>query len=261
VAELKIKYHYEKGIADTGKLELYDAAIALKGISRASAIITHAFLNGETRTYGGAAKGAKFYIYTPKRGSFVYEAAIFFAGSVSSGLFYDFVKYGYNEAVGKHDDEAYTSALDKRIEPTIGELPVVLESALDEIHRPIKQDDEIQLTIARPRGEILAVFDSDTAQYLLPSTNPAPHPISGNVTKFNSLTGWGKFFDLIEARTVSFKLNLNSIERQKSFITWSLHETNLGRKGLLYLRANAVIAPSGKIKRYLIMDVSNTPLS
>jgi hypothetical protein len=259
MSELRIKYHYEYGLADTGRLELYDAAIALKGISRASAIITHAFINGEIRTHGESAKGAKFYINSPKRGSFVYEATIWFAGAVSSGLFYDFIKYGFNEAVGKFSNDEYYKALNDRIEPTIGELPAVLESALDDIHRPIKQDNEIKLTIARPRGEKLAVFDSETALYLTPSTIPAPHQIKGHVTKYNSLTGWGKFFDLIEGRTVSFNIGLDSSERQKSLITWSLHESNLSREGLLYLGANAVVAPTGKIKRYIVHNVAETP--
>ena len=259
MSELRIKYRYEYGIADAGKLELYDAAIALRGISRASAIITHAFLNGEVRTRGDAAEGAKFYINTPKRGSFIYEATIWFAGVVSSGVFYDFIKYGFNEAVGKLNNEDYYKSLNERIEPTIGELPAVLESPLDEIHRPIKQDNDIKLTVMRPRGEKLAVFDSDTALYLMPQTVPAPHEISGNVTKYNSLTGWGKFFDLIEGRTVSFNIDLKSSERQRSLITWSLHENNMGRDGLLYLGANAVVAPTGKIKRYIVHNVSDSP--
>jgi hypothetical protein len=152
-------------------------------------------------------------------------------------------------------------ALNEKIEPTIGELPVALESALHEIHRPIRQDKEIKLTVARPRGEKLATFDSDSALYLLPSTVPAPHEISGNVTKYNSLTGWGKFFDLIEKRTVSFNIDLKSSERQKSLITWSLHENNMRRSGLLYLSANAVVAPTGTIKRYIVHSVSDTPIA
>ena len=61
MSELRIKFHYEHGIADTGRLDLYDAAVALRGIARASSIITHAYLNGEIRTHGDGAEGAKFY--------------------------------------------------------------------------------------------------------------------------------------------------------------------------------------------------------
>lgn len=260
MAELRLKFRYEHGVADTGRLEIYDAAVALRGIARASSIITHAYLNGEIRTHGEAAKGAKIYIDTPKKGSFLYEATIWTAGAISSGVFYDFIKYALNEGVGKaNNPDDYYKALDARIEHTIGELPAVLESALDEVHRPIRQDKKITLAVARPRGEELAAFDSDTLLYLQPSTVPAPHEISGNVTKYNSLTGWGKFFDLIERRTVSFNIDLNSSERRRSLITWSLHENNMKRSGLLYLRANAVITPTGRIKRYIVHGVSDSP--
>jgi hypothetical protein len=261
MSELKLKFHYEHGVADSGRLEIYDAAVALRGIARASSIVTHAYLNGEIRTRAEAATGAKIYIDTPKRGSFIYEATIWTAGALTSGVFYDYIKYAFNEAIGKASQpEAHSRALDKRIEPTIGELPAVLESALDEVHRPIRQDKKIVLTVSRPRGEELAVFDSESLLYLQPSTVPAPHEISGNVTKYNSLTGWGKFFDLVEKRTISFSIDLGSSERARSLITWSLHENNMRRAGLLYLSANAVVAPTGRIKRYIVHRVGDSPI-
>jgi hypothetical protein len=261
MAELKIKYHYEHGTAATGRLDLYDASVALNGIARATSIVTHAYLNGEVRSHGDAAHGAKFYINTPKRGSFTYEAVIWAAGAISGGVFYDFVKYAFNEAVGKLDqNEDYSKALAKRIEPTIGELPAVLESSLSDLHRPIRKEHEITLSVERPRGEKLALFNSETALYLLPQTIEAPHPIFGNVTKYNNLTGWGRFFDRTECRTISFNISLKSTERQKSLITWSQHENNMDREGLLYFKADAVVAPNGMIKRYIVKNVDNMPI-
>ena len=258
--EIKLKFHYERGAADSGRLEIYDAAVALRGIARATSMVAHAYLNGEVRTRAEAAIGAKVYIDTPKRGSFVYEAVIWTAGALSSGIFYDFIKYSFNESVGKNlEPESGSKNLEKRIEPTMGELPVALESPLEEIHRPIRQDKKIVLAVTRPRGEVLAEFNTKTLQYLQPDIIPAPHEISGNVTKYNSLTGWGKFFDLIERRTVSFNISLESSERERSLITWSLHENNMGRTGLLYLTANAVVTPSGTIKRYVVHHVGERP--
>jgi len=261
MAELKIKFHYEHGIADTGRLDLYDASVALNGIARAISIVTHAFINGEVRTHGDAAQGAKFYINTPKRGSFTYEASIWVAGAISGGMLYDFVKYAFNEAVGKiNQNNNYSAALTKRIEPIIDELTAVLESPLSDIHRPIRKEPVITLEVTRPRGEVLALFDSETALYLLPQTIPAPHEIVGNVTKYNNLTGWGRFFDRLEGRTISFNISLKSPERQKELITWSQHENNMGREGLLYFTADAVITPTGAIKRYIVKEVSNLPI-
>lgn len=261
MAELKLRFHYEGGIAESGRLELYDAAIALRGIARTSSIITHAYLNGAIRTHGDGAEGAKFYIDTPKRGSFVYEAIVWTAEAINSGLFYDFFKYGLNETVGRNGDNGNSKALNTRIEPTIGELPMVLESALQEMHKPIREDDAVKLVVTKPRGEELAVFDSETGIYLLPSTVPAPHVISGNVTKYNSLTGWGKFYDLVERRTISFNIDLSSSEREKSLITWSLHENNMKRTGLLYFGANAVVSPTSRVKRYIVHHVSDKSLT
>lgn len=262
MAELKLKFHYEHGTADAGRLDLYDASVALSGIARATSMVTHAYLNGEVRTRGEAAHGAKFYINTPKRGSFIYEAVIFIGGAISSGVFYDFVKYAFNEAVGKFEQaEDPYKALEDRIEPTIGELPAVLESPLEEVHRPIRKEHEITLAVARPRGERLAVFDSESALYLLPKIIEAPHPIIGNVTKYNALTGWGRFFDQAERRTVSFNIDLKSSERQRSLITWSLHENNMKREGTLYLKAEAVVTPSGQIKRYNVKKVDDKPIN
>lgn len=262
MAELKIKFKYEHGSADSGRLDLYDASVALNGISRSLAIITHAYLNGEVRKHGDYAKGAKFYIETPKRGSFIYEATIFIAGSVASGIFYDFIKYAFTEAVGKTDQEDNISrSLEKRIEPTIGELPAVLESPLWDMHRPIRKEHEITLIASRPRGEVLACFDYETAQYLEPTTIDYPNTIEGNVTKYNSLSGWGRFFDIKQGRTISFKVDVNAPDRERSLITWSLHEHNMQRSGTLYLRAKAVVTPGGKIKRYLVEEVDNAPFS
>ena len=261
MSELRIKFRYEHGTADTGRLDLYDASVALNGIARATSIVTHAFINGEVRSHGDAAHGAKFYINTPKRGSFIYEAIIWSAGAISGGVFYDFVKYAFNEAVGKIDNnENYSKALAKRIEPTIGELPAVLESPLSDMHRPIRKEPVITMDVTRPRGATLASFDSETALYLLPQTIPAPHPIVGNVTKYNNLTGWGRFFDRLEGKTISFNISLNSPERQRALVTWSQHENNMGRDGLLYLNADAVITPNGAIKRYIVKEVSDQPI-
>ncbi|MBL3557131.1 MULTISPECIES: hypothetical protein [Marinobacter] len=261
MAELKVKFRYQNGTADTGRLGLYNASVALTGVARATSIVTHAYLNGEVRSHGDAAHGAEFYINTPKRGSFTYEAIIWVAGAVSGGVFYDFVKYSFNEAVGKisQPDDMY-SQLAKRIEPTIDELPAILESPLSDMHRPIRKEPVMIMDVTRPRGEKLATFDSETALYLLPQTIPAPHQIVGNVTKYNNITGWGRFFDRIEGRTISFNISLKSPESQRELITWSQHENNRGNEGLLYLSADAVVTPTDVIKRYIVKEVSKSPI-
>ena len=196
MTELGLKFVYDNGSADEHRLDLYDASVSLNGIARSLAITTHAFINGEIKTHGDSAHGAKFFLLPSRRGSFVIETAVWLSEAVAAGLFFDFVKYGFQEAVGLADEAAEPSrALQKRIEPTIGELPATLESALYEVHRPIRQEKGITLTVMRPRGEILVKFDYQTGSHLEPHEISIEEPIIGNVTRYNTLSRWGKFFD------------------------------------------------------------------
>lgn len=253
----RLKFKFENGEADNGRLDLYDGAIALTGISRALAITTHAFTKGEIRTHGDAAYGAKLYLLPSKKGSFVIEAAIWVAGTIGAGIFYDFVKQSFLEAVGSSADDSHLSAaLQKRIEPTLGELPATLESPLAQLHRPIKQDKDMTLSVTRPRGELLVRFDADTATYLEPAVVPLSDVVHGNVTRYNTLSRWGKFFDRTQQRVVSFHLGPGVSEAERSLVTWSLHRSNLNEDGVLAFGGTAVVAPSGGVKRYNIATIS-----
>lgn len=261
MSELRVKFRYENGTANDNRLDLYDGAKSLEGIARALNITIHALLNGEVRTRADAVAGAELYIRAPQNGSFVYEASIFISGAISSGLVYDFIKYAFNEAIGLNENDHRSKALQDRIEPTIGELPAVLENALIDVHRPLLQEPKMKLLVTRPRGEVLVKFNNKTGLYLQPQTMALPDPIIGNVTRYNTLSRWGKLYDRSEKRVISFLLNPDLTERQRSLITWSLHESNLNREGRLYFRATAVVSPSQqRIKRYLISNVSEQPL-
>lgn len=259
--EFKVKFKYEHGTADSNLLDLYDGAKSLEGIARALTITTHALLNGEIRTRADSATGAELYIRAPQSGSFIFEAAVFMGGAISSGVFYDFIKYAFNEAVGLVDESPHRRSLQERVEPTIGELPAVLETALIDVHRPILRAPEMTLSVTRPRGEVLATFDANTALYLQPLTVPRGEPVIGNVTRYNTLSKWGKLYDRSEHRVISFLLNPDMTEHERSLITWSLHQSNLGRDGQLYFKVTAIVTPNQqRTKRYLVSKVSQQPI-
>jgi len=260
--ELKLSFRYAHGNADDGRLNLYDASVALGGISRAIAIITHAYLNGEVCKRADYAKGAQFYIETPKRGSFVYETIIDMAASaIASGLFYEFVKHVFTEAIGKTNQTDFLAEMLKdRTEPTLGELPASLENPLQHMLRPIKTNKDITLTVNDPVDNVLIYLDQEATRYLNPVTKPYPYPVMGYVTKYNVLSGWGKFFDIATGGPISFKLNANLPDKERSLITWSLHEHNVEHSGQLALGVRAVITPNGKIKRYLVQKVEKAPI-
>ncbi len=260
--EFKVKFKYENGLANDGKLDLYNGAASLSGISRSITIATHALINGEIRTRGDMAKGASFYLHAPRRGCFIFEAGVFIAGACSSGMFYDFVKYAFTEAVGKLDEMVNPPrpSVQKRIEPTVGELPAILEPSLIDVHRPIKKSPEMTLAVTKPRGELLVKFDAETESYLHPRDVVMPDPIICNVTRYNTLSRWGKLYDRSENRVISFFLVPELSEKERALITWSLHQSNLNREGTLYLKANAIVSANDRIKRYQVVKVSNQPM-
>lgn len=258
--ELRVKFVYQHADADGGLLDLYDGAKSLEGIARSLAITTHALLNGEVRTRADSATGAELYIRAPQRGSFIYEAIIYTGGVVTSGIFYDFLKHTFNEAVGNLLDEPQSRTLQKRIEPTIGELPAVLESALIDVHRPLIRSPQMTLKVTKPRGEVLANFNESTAQALQPREINLPDPIIGHITRYNTISRWGRLFDYSEHRVISFLLSPDLTERQRSLVTWSLHQANTNADGRLYMKGTAIVSPmQQKIKRYLVTHVSEQP--
>lgn len=260
--ELKVKFVYEHGAADDNRLDLYDGAKSLEGIARMLTITTHALLNGEIRTRADTAQGAELYIQAPRSGSFIYEATIYLGGVITSGMFYDFLKYALNETIGRLDDAPLRPSLQDRIEPTMGELPAVLENALIDVHRPLMQSPQMQLKVTRPRGEVLAIFDRETGLNLQPHNETLDDPVLGNVTRYNTLSRWGKLYDRSEGRVISFHLSENLTDHERSLITWSLHESNLQREHWLYFKVIALkTASQNRTKRYSISRVSQTPIT
>ena len=221
MGEAKLKLLYEGGPADLNRLDLYEGAISLEGVARAIAITTHAYINGEVRTHGDAAKGAKLYLLPSRNGSFEHNVLVWMADATVAGVFFEFLKAAFLEAVGMSEGQAEMSkALQRRIEPTIGELPSVLESPLLEAHRTIRERPEMTLTITRTRGEKLVTFNSNTLAALQPQQRTLDEPIVGNVTRYNALSRWGKFYDRTLGHVVSFLLDDGVSERERSLITW-----------------------------------------
>jgi len=80
-------------------------------------------------------------------------------------------------------------------------------------------------------------FDQATGEYLQPRFGDVENDISGNVTKFNTVSGWGRFYDRSAQRTIPFLLAPNLTDIERALITWSLHQTNIRAVGTIYLRA------------------------
>lgn len=265
MSEVRIIFHYDGGTAAHGSLDIYDAAISLHGLSRALAITTHAFLNdGEIRTRAERVDGAKILIRPPQRGSFQEIVTVVFQSSaveaigysVIAAAFWDFLKWTWSEVIGENSRPSTPTVrrLQDRIEPVMGELVEALEKPIQEIHRPILRDRDIRLGVHRPHvGEVLRM-NSDTLDYVTTSTES--EIVSGllvNVTRYNILSGFGRFFVDVEDRTISFKIADDMTSDQKELLTWSLDQRNRGFPGKILVDVRQVTNARGQVLKYIIL--------
>lgn len=261
----KISYYY--GDADSGRLDMYDASVSLQGFAKALSITTHALLNdGEIRKKGNIINGAKLYISPSRKGSFEelitlvienpFAAAV--GTSVISNVFYDLIKWTWSKTL----DQSYTpktaqiKKLKERVEPFIGEMEEALEIPLEQAHRPIKKCTDMVIAINRNRAGTVVKLDAETLKSVSIQTEQTIiRNVTGNVTRYNIISGIGRFYDDSLRRTVSFKLEENASSSQRRRITWSLHYAQEPGQGKISLDVKRVVSAKGVVRRYLVQKV------
>jgi hypothetical protein len=265
--ELEFKVKYDGGYASKGLLEIYDAGVSIHGLSRALAITTHAFLNnGEIRRRAEGVRGAKIYVSPPRHGSYEEIVKIIFSDeavsaigySIIAAAFWDFFKWTWSAAVGKvvNPKTRYVRRIEDRIEPFIGEISTALESPMAELHRPIVSDNDILIDIVRPRVGSIVTFDQQTLKYVTTrNETEAVHNVSGNITKYNILSGFGRFYDDRLEKTVSFDIDHDMGSEEKRQLTWSLDQRSQGNEGKLLIDVIRVINAKDELKRYRVIAV------
>jgi len=260
---IRITYHY--GDAEHGVLDMYDASVSLQGFARALAITGHALLNdGEIRKKGNRLEGGRLLITPPRRGSF--EELITFiitnkeaiGASIAAAAFYDLLKWTWSTTLDLiyEPQTPHVRKLKDRIEPFIGEMDEALESPLEQAHRPIRQNDEVVISINRPRAGELIQLNNDTLASVSLYTEPDIIHLLGNVTRYNILSGFGRLYDDALGRTISFKVMDDVSTVQKQLLTWSLHYAQAQQGGKVYFDVQRVVSAKGTIKRYLVHAIS-----
>lgn len=179
--------------------------------------------------------------------------------SVIAAIFYDLVKWTWSQTL----DQVYKPVtphvrkLEQRIEPFIGEMEEALEIPLKQAHRPIEKNDDMVVVLKRSRAGEVIKLDSDTMESVSIQTEAETlNNIRGNVTRYNILSGIGRFYDDSLERTVSFKMPDNSPREQSSLITWSLHNAVDEGQGKLLLSVKRVVSAKGIVRRYLVQSVT-----
>lgn len=264
---LTFSIKYNHGDAANGKLDMYDAAISFQGFARALSITAHALLNdGEIRKRAHRIEGGELFICPSRKGSF--EQIVSFVvtnqeaigASIVAATFYDLVKWTWSKTLeaAYEPQTPHVRKLAQKIEPFIGEMEEALELPLELAHRPIRQNQDVVITINRQRsGEVIRLDNETLSAVSLQTESNITDNIIGNVTKYNLISGYGRFYDDQLEHTISFKLEDTVSSAQKQLITWSLHHAqNQEGQGKIIFEAKRVLTSRGIVKRYLVTKIT-----
>lgn len=266
--EINFTIRYTGGKADESLLDLYDAAASMQGFAKALGITSYALINdGAIRHRADSIPNVKFYLHPPKKGSFIELVTVVFedpavlaiGSSVIVAAFWDFVNFTWRQATGRPAEltETTTRRIVANNELLAQEIEHALENPLQLIHRPIQNDRNIEIEIKRPRVGTVLKFNRETFDYVSSQSDPEELVnVLGNVTKYNNLSGIGRFYDDAQGRTVSFHCQKDLSDEEVQLLSWSLHAANqvIG-EGKVLLTIDVIKSNSGHIKRYIIKNV------
>jgi len=263
--EVRFIIRYTGGTADESVLDLYDAATSMHGLAKALAITTHALTSiGEIRSKGDSIPNVKFHLHPPKQGSFIELVTIVFedpvakaiGASVVTAAFWDMIDFTWRQATGraKEPQERIPKKIVEQNDLFAQEISRVLETPLQQLHRPILHDRNIEIEIKRPRIGTILKFNSQTLDYVISQNDPVlAQNINGNVTKYNILSGFGRFYDDNSQRTIAFHISADLTTQEKEILTWSLHHSTVDNtNGKIIIDSQVIKDRLGNIKRYII---------
>ncbi|WP_156894652.1 DUF7946 domain-containing protein [Janthinobacterium sp. 1_2014MBL_MicDiv] len=264
---LDIVIRYDGSTADSGQLNLFQAAESLNGIARVVNVIVHAFANdGEIKERLSAPEGADTYLSAAKKGCFEETVTVVFDNitvekikpSVIVGNFWDFLTASITAAIGR-DYNPDTPMVRKIVEKNVTffeEVAEELESALQHLHRPIKSKGAETITFYRPKvGDAVTLNKTSLTHVSVRDQEPDLSYWRGNVTKYNSLSGYGRvYLDEVNA-TVPFKIDRfkENISARRSATT-SMNEREHEEGGKRRIGAYAVRNALGNLKRITILE-------
>ncbi len=261
---LKFSVRYTGGEADHHRLDLYDAAASMHGLSKALAISTHALVSqGEVRSKGDSIPNVKFYLHPPQKGSFVELVSVFFeqpavqviGTSVLAAAFWDMINFTWRSATGTEPEpeQRIPKKIVEENELFPLEMSNVLEKPLQQMHRPILHNPEVKIEIIRPRKGVILELNQDTLNHVYSTSDAGiQENILGNVTKYNIISGYGRFYDDNLGKTIPFHLSNNMTVQEKGVLTRSLHFAGQRGQGKILISANVIHDRLGGVKRYII---------
>lgn len=269
--KLKLFIKYSGGIANENILSLHELSQSLNGLSRALSITNNILIENGRITKRNSWKKrdtpVRYYVSPSKTGSFIEIISIVFeepavrmiGSSVIGAVFWDMLKFTWKSAVGINSsvETPYSKNIIDRNPELPEEVSKVLESPLADLHRPIQSNHDMKIEVVRPRVGTLLKYDKGTFDYVNATSASISTPgIVGNITKYNNLTGYGRFYSDELGRTVPFNLAKGLGYQDIKLLSQSLHESNQDvLAGKVRIVAKITKTNNGNIKRYKIEGV------
>ncbi|UTY57394.1 hypothetical protein [Massilia sp. erpn] len=264
---LDIVVRYDGSTADSGQLNLFQAAESLDGIARVVNVVVHAFANdGDIRERLTTPEGAETYLSAAKKGCFEETVTVVFDAStvekikptVLIGNFWDFLTASISAAIGRDydpDTPMVKKIMDKN-ETFFEEVAEELENSLLRLHRPIKSKGAETITFYRPKvGDAVQLDRASLVYVSVRDQEPELSYWIGNVTKYNSLTGYGRAYLDQFGITIPFKIDRfkENISARRA-ATASMNEREHEEGGKRRIGAYAVRNSLGNLKRITISE-------
>lgn len=261
---ISVKYDLDHG---EHRLDIYDAGVALMGISRSLSIAVHYFVNGNVIKQAPSLDGANIYLRPPREGSFIFEIDVGILTSTVGGMAvsgvvgsacWEFLKHVYSKVIGI-DCKPQNSTAQKlayQDEGAIDAIVDTIEGDVASIHRPIIKNSR-NVFIVSGQNNIVTLnrksYDYVTAKIISDDVEN----FIGTVSSFNANSGKGRIFVKNDGRTIPFMPEDDEFnDRQKTLLAWSLNEYVNGREGLLKLDATHISTPGGLLKSLNVHDVT-----
>ena len=266
--EVSALVRVEGGIADEGVLDMYDAANMIHGLARSLNMVAHSFANSEEiRVRANSAHGVQTLIHSSKKGCFEEQIDVRFSNKIVQRMghsvivnnFWDYLLYCWAAAVGKSSVPT-SSHLQKLVAKDADfsyDIGDALESAMQDVHKPIARDSKTKIFLARPRIGDQLTLDKKTLAYVTTRTeNSKVFDVVGNVTRYNVLSDFGRLYSDHEGRVVSFKLAHPEDQKLRQLVVQSMQDHVNGRHGKLRFSVAEVLSSLGQVKRYIVRDIS-----
>lgn len=257
-----LKLRFSGKMVEKNGLDLYDGSTSFYGFAQALQIATHAYMTGEIVSRATALKGAEMYFGAPRRGSVLFDIVTIIeqypaTAGIAGAAFYDFMKTAFSKAAGYLNTKPETPPVQKMAidETFFDQLSETLEGSLQRAHRAIDRGVQ-RVTLERPRSE-LVIFNQATSEWVnTRDENPTVEEFTGNITRYNSISGNGRAFVRELGKVIPFRPGPAFPDNKRGLLTWSLHGNTVSGEKELRFWASKIESAKGDPKRLIFSDCS-----